>query len=54
VDLVLTARLGQRLGVRFAAENLGNTPVRFLQGSETHREFSLGRTFVVQFSVTGR
>jgi hypothetical protein len=53
VDLVVSSRLGQRFSVRFSAENLGNRPVRFLQGPETHREFTLGRTFAVQFGVIG-
>jgi len=54
LDLVVSGRIGRSLTVRFAAENLGNSPVRFLQGSETHREFTYGRTFAVQFSVSGR
>jgi hypothetical protein len=54
LDLVVSARLGSRLSVRFAGENLGNRAVRFLQGGQVHRRFEYGRTFGVQFSVTGR
>jgi outer membrane receptor protein involved in Fe transport len=54
VDLVVSGRLGRRLTVRFAGENLGNRRVRFTQGDEVHRTFTYGRTFTVQFSVTGR
>jgi hypothetical protein len=52
VDLVLSSRLGPRFSVRFAAENLTDKPVHYVQGSQTHRRFHLGRTFAVQFSVT--
>jgi hypothetical protein len=53
-DLVVSARLGQRVTVRFSGENLGNRRIRFLQGDQIHREFEYGRTFAVQFAVTGR
>jgi outer membrane receptor protein involved in Fe transport len=54
VDLVVTARLGSLLSLRLSADNLTDPDVRFLQGSETHRRFSFGRSFMMQLSVAGR
>jgi len=47
VDLAISKSLG-KLNLRFSAENLGDSPVRFLQGPETHRTFTLGRTYALQ------
>lgn len=47
IDLALSKTLG-KLNLRFSAENLGNTAVRFLQGPQTHREYKLGRTYAFQ------
>ena len=47
VDLAISKSLG-KLKLRFSAENLGDSPVRFLQGPETHRTFTLGRTYALQ------
>jgi hypothetical protein len=54
VDVVVSARLGRMFTVRVAGENLGNRPIRFVQGGQIHREFEYGRTFAVQFSITDR
>jgi hypothetical protein len=53
-DLIVSARLNQTFTLRFAGENLGNRPVRFIQGGQLHREFNYGRTFGVQFAVASR
>ena len=51
VDLALSKTLS-RLTLRLSADNLGNTPVRFLQGPETHRRFTLGRTVALQIAFS--
>jgi len=50
-DVALSRSFG-KFNVRFSAENLGDTPVRFLQGTETHREFKLGRTYAFQIGFS--
>jgi outer membrane receptor protein involved in Fe transport len=52
VDLVLMRRIGH-LDFRFAAENLGNAEVRYSQGPETHRLFTVGRVFAFRVGVAG-
>jgi TonB-dependent receptor len=47
VDLVLSHRLGP-FNVRFAAENLTNREIRYEQGGEPQRAFTIGRTFLLQ------
>jgi outer membrane receptor protein involved in Fe transport len=53
VDVVVTARLGQRLRLRFQMENLGNQAIRFIQGGLDQRVFTLGRTFAVNVGLVG-
>lgn len=52
LDAVVSARLNQLMSLRLAAENLTDQPVRFLQGSEVHRRYNIGRSFAVQVSLT--
>lgn len=52
IDAVVSARLSPLVAVRVSADNLTDRPIRFLQGSELHRRFRLGRTVAVQLSVT--
>lgn len=48
VDLALSKSLG-RMSLRFSAENLTDTPFRFVQGAgNVHRAFSIGRTYMFQ------
>jgi outer membrane receptor protein involved in Fe transport len=54
VDLVASVRVGPIVTVRLAAENLTNEEIRYLQGPEVHRRFTLGRAFSLQFAVTAR
>jgi len=51
VDLALSRRLG-KFNVRFSAENLTDTEVRFLQGPQTHRVFKMGRTLAFQIGFS--
>jgi TonB-dependent receptor len=53
VDAVVSARLSPRFNVRFQAENLGDQEVRFLQGGQPQRIYTVGRTFMVSFGFTG-
>ncbi len=53
VDAVATFRVGRRLNVRLAAENLTDREIRFSQGGLDQRLFTLGRTFSVQFGFAG-
>jgi TonB-dependent receptor len=49
IDAALSANVG-RLRIRFSADNLNDSQVRFLQGGKNeHRAFKLGRTFALQF-----
>jgi outer membrane receptor protein involved in Fe transport len=54
LDLVVQSRLGPFMNLRFTADNLTNQEVRFLQGTQVHRRFTLGRAFSVELSVSGR
>jgi len=48
VDLALSKSL-RRMTLRFSAENLTDTPFRFVQGAgSVHREFTIGRTYMFQ------
>lgn len=47
IDLALS-KVINKLTFRLSGENLGNTSVRFLQGPQTHRQYTLGRTFAFQ------
>jgi hypothetical protein len=48
VDLALSKSLG-RMNLRFSAENLTDTPFRFVQGAgNVHRAFTIGRTYMFQ------
>jgi len=52
VDAVVSARISRLLSLRLAADNLTNEPVRYLQGTEVHRNYDIGRAFAVQLSLT--
>lgn len=51
VDLAVSRRIG-KFNMRFSAENLTDTAVRFLQGPQTHREYKLGRTYALQIGFS--
>ncbi len=51
VDLAVSRRIG-KFTMRFSAENLTDTAVRFLQGPQTHREYKLGRTYAFQIGFS--
>ncbi|MCB0074949.1 MAG: TonB-dependent receptor, partial [Caldilineaceae bacterium] len=44
IDVALSRTIG-KLTLRFSGDNLGDTAVRYLQDTKTHREFNLGRTW---------
>jgi hypothetical protein len=54
LDFVMSARVLPLLTVRLSAENLTNQEVRFLQGPEVHRRFTMGRAFSLQFGLSAR
>jgi hypothetical protein len=54
VDLAVSTRLGRMLSLQLAAENLANRPVRFVQGSQTHRAYTLGRAVMVKIAIAGQ
>lgn len=51
VDATISRRLG-RFNLRLSGENLTDTTVRYLQGPQTHRTFTLGRTFAFQIGFS--
>jgi outer membrane receptor protein involved in Fe transport len=54
VDLAVSSRLGRFFTIQFAAENLNNEPITFLQGGQPHREYTLGRAFSVKLAVSAQ
>jgi hypothetical protein len=53
VDAVVSARLTPRLTLRLQLDNLGNRPIRFIQGGLTQREFTIGRAVAFSLGVIG-
>jgi TonB-dependent receptor len=54
LDLVVSARLGSLATLRLTGDNLTNQEIRFLQGPEVHRRFTLGRAFSMQIALSTR
>src|SRR5690606_26009447 len=52
LDAVVSARLNSLFSLRLSAENLTDQPVKFLQGTQVHRRYNIGRAFAVSVSVT--
>lgn len=52
LDAVVSARLNSLFSLRLSAENLTDQPVKFLQGTQVHRRYNIGRAFGVSVSVT--
>lgn len=51
VDAALSRRLG-RFTFRLSGENLTDTTIRFLQGPQVHRSFTIGRTYAFQIGFS--
>jgi outer membrane receptor protein involved in Fe transport len=51
LDLALTHRFGP-LGIRFAADNLTNEPVKYTQGGQPQRRYTIGRTLLLEFGYS--
>lgn len=52
LDVVLSQRLAQRLGVRVALENLTDADHTFLQGTQAQRFYRAGRTIAVSLALS--
>ena len=52
LDFVLSARVFEKLNVRFSADNLTDADYEFTQGAQLQRLFNLGRTFTLNFGFS--
>lgn len=52
LDVILSARLFNKLNVRFSADNLTDESFEFFQGGLPQRSFDMGRTFSINFGFS--